>query len=149
MTETDTVSAPEFNQAIDQREYHDILLIDDEADILLIVGDLLRLKGLDVITALDAHRAMQQLDAYKVGLIVLDVNLAGEDGLGLLEFIKMNQPKVPVILYTGLSHDDKQVSNMLEQGAACYVNKVQSPAALIFAVEQVIKIPPRLSNQGN
>ena len=120
--------------------YRDILLVDDESELLLIVGDLLRTKGFDVITAPNAQRAMQQLDENKVGLVILDINLAGEDGVRFMSFIKLNHPEVPVMLYTGLSHDEQQVQTMLAQGATCYVNKGQTPADLLFAVQQVIAI---------
>jgi DNA-binding NtrC family response regulator len=126
-----------------RRDNQDILLVDDEADLLMVVGQLLEMKGFHVVTAKDPREAMEQLNKHKVRVMVLDVNLAGEDGLRLLDFIKTSHPTVPVILYTGLSHDDKQVNKMLKQGAACYVNKVQTPAALMFAVKQIMEFPPK------
>lgn len=119
-------------------QYRDMLLVDDEDDQLLIVGELLRAKGFGVITANNADEAMRRLDEYKLGMIVLDLNLAGENGLQLMKYMKVNHPAVPVLLYTGMSHDEEQVQSMLKAGATCYVNKSQSPAELVFAVQQVL-----------
>lgn len=120
------------------REYRDMLLVDDEADQLLVVGELLRAKGFGVITAQDADEAMRRLDEYKLGMVVLDLNLAGENGLQLMKYMKANHPSVPVLLYTGMSHNEEQVQSMLKAGATCYVNKSQPPAELVFAVQQVL-----------
>jgi DNA-binding response OmpR family regulator len=115
----------------------DILLIDDEIDLLLVIGNFLRGHKLTVLTAQDSTHALKQLDENQVGLIVLDVNLAGEDGLQLMPFIKRNYPTLPIVLYTGLEHDDVQVKKMLANGATCYVNKGQPPAALLFAIREI------------
>ena len=115
---------------------YDILLVDDEENLLSIVGDLLRIHGFTVITARNGGAALKQLE-NKVGLIILDLNLAGEDGLGLMDYLKAKQAGVPIILYTGLIHDHRQVASMLECGAASYVNKSQPIEALLTAIYEV------------
>ena len=121
---------------MEKRDF-DILIVDDEKDILHLAGDYLRANGFTVLTAMDADRAMRQLDENKVGILILDVNLAGEDGLSLMKFIKPNHPDIPIILYTGLTHDAKQVKAMLAKGADCYVDKAQPKEALLFAVREL------------
>jgi len=121
---------------MEKRDF-DVLIVDDEKDILHLAGDYLRANGLTVLTAMDADRAMRQLDENKVAVIILDVNLAGEDGLSLMKFIKPNHPDIPIIIYTGLTHDDKQVKAMLANGANCYVDKSQPKEALLFAVREL------------
>jgi CheY-like chemotaxis protein len=66
---------------------------------------------------------MRLTDGVKLGLIILDLDLDGEDGLVLMKFFKCNQPDVPIILYTGLNHDDAAILEMLRQGAHQYVRK--------------------------
>jgi two-component system OmpR family response regulator len=115
-----------------------ILLVDDEADLLLLMADFLRNHGLGVLTALEAGRAMQLLGEHPVDLIVLDMNLAGEDGTKLMPFIQTNYPGMSIVLYTGLEHDDQQIKTLLKQGAICYVNKAQSPKALLYAIREIL-----------
>ena len=114
--------------------------MDDEADLLLTLGDLLRVKGYNVLVASDASHALKQIE-QKVSLIILDINLAGEDGLQLMDFLKANRPQVPIILYTGMSHDDDQVKSFLERGASSYVSKGEPVASLLFAIEQLQRRP--------
>ncbi|HZV35140.1 MAG TPA: response regulator [Verrucomicrobiae bacterium] len=130
-----------MNEESPESHYRDVLLVDDEPKLLLLIGDLLRANGFDVITAPDALRAMQQLDENRVGLVILDINIAGEDGIRLMSFMKLNHPDLPVMLYTGLSHDEAQVQWMFAQGAACYVSKAVPPSDLLSAVQQILGVP--------
>ena len=132
-------SATEIADRNPVETYRDVLLVDDEADLLAIIGELLESKGLSVVTAPDAKGAIEALDEYNIGAIILDVNLAGEDGLSLMDYITANHPGSPVIIYTGIQHDEIQVQSILKQGATCYVNKSQLPAALLFAVREVLQ----------
>lgn len=138
-TTNDVCTSPNMSANTAEENLHDILLVDDEPDLLLIVGELLRAHGFHVLTARDGFSAMQQLDSNRVRMLVLDINLAGEDGVRLMTYIKKNNPNLPVLLYTGLSHDEQQVNSMFQKGALCYVNKNQPSAELIFAVRQVLE----------
>jgi DNA-binding response OmpR family regulator len=100
-----------------------ILYVDDEQAWRDMVTEALRAVGHDVLTARDASEAMEQSDGVDLGLIILDLNLAGESGLMLLKFLRRNHPTIPVLLYTGQDHDDEQVKSMLLQGAAQYLRK--------------------------
>ena len=124
------------------KEHYDILLVDDDPELLLIIGELLRSRDFTVITACDAAHATRHLDENHIRLIILDINLNGEDGVMWMSFMKKNHPSIPVILYTGLSHDEAEVKTMLGKGASCYVNKAQLPAALLFAVREVLSNSP-------
>jgi DNA-binding response OmpR family regulator len=115
---------------------YDILLVDDEANLLFIISDLLRIHGFSVVTAQNGASALKQLE-NKIGIIILDLNLAGEDGLGLMDYFRSQHPDVPIILYTGLIHDHRQVGIMLQRGASSYVNKAQPIEALLSAINEV------------
>lgn len=135
---TAVAQAPAPQNKNGAKEHFDILLVDDDAELLLIIGELLRSRDFTVATATDSRSALQQLDQNHVRLIILDINLGGEDGVHWMTFMKKNYPEVPVILYTGLTHDEAEVKTMLGKGASCYVNKAQLPAALLFAVREVL-----------
>jgi CheY-like chemotaxis protein len=64
-----------------------------------------------------------RIDSIKPALILLDLDLGGENGLMLMKFMKMAHPEVPVVLFTGLQHDDQFVQRMLQQGAHQYLRK--------------------------
>lgn len=119
----------------------DILLIDDEPELLLVVGEVLRAHGYSVLVAKDAGYALQQLGQNKVRLIVLDINLGGENGLELLTFLKRNNPGVHIVLYTGMPSEPSDVNDMLKLGADCFVSKTQGTQALAYSIQQLIGKP--------
>ncbi len=102
-----------------------LLFVDDDKSCLETVSSFLRNAGYDVLVAGDATEAMRQAgaDDVKLGLIILDLNLAGEDGFMLMKFLKHNHPGVPILLYTGIAHDDPTIRAMLDQGADQYLPK--------------------------
>ncbi len=100
-----------------------VLFIDDDPDWRKAASLALEGAGYGVIAAKDASEAMEQGDGCKLGLIVLDLNLAGESGLTLMKFLRHNYPGVPILLFTGLEHDDSTVRAMLDEGADQYMRK--------------------------
>jgi len=102
---------------------HKVLYVDDDKDWLDVVTAALQEAGCEVLTADNATQALRLTEGAKFGLILLDLDLDGEDGLVLVKYFQRNQPGVPIILYTGLSHDDDAILEMLRQGAHQYVRK--------------------------
>jgi len=111
-----------------------VLLVDDNVELLKTAAELLQAAGYSVLTAKDATDAMQKTEGVFLGAIVLDLDLAGEDGMMLFKFLKRNQPGVPIILYTGLEHDEEAIAKFLERGAAQYLKKGSSD--LVQAVKR-------------
>jgi DNA-binding response OmpR family regulator len=100
-----------------------ILFVDDDRDWREIVAASLADAGYEVVTARDSAESMARMEQFEPDLITLDLDLAGESGLMLMSFLHRNQPGVPTILFTGLTHDDEQIQAMLRQGANQYVRK--------------------------
>ena len=100
-----------------------VLYVDDDASWLDVVAATLDDAGYEVLKAKDATEAMRLTEGINVGLIILDLDLGGEDGMVLMKFFKRNQPDAPIILFTGLNHDDNAILEMLRQGARQYVRK--------------------------
>jgi CheY-like chemotaxis protein len=100
-----------------------ILFVDDEGDWRLIAGTCLEEAGFEVVTARDAAEALRRMETVKLDGIILDVNLAGENGLLLMELLKQKHPGVPILIYTGMDHDSSAIQTMLKQGARQYLRK--------------------------
>ena len=114
-----------------------ILFVDDEDDWREVAEMYLKDSGYDVLTARDATEALGQTEGVDLSLIILDLNLAGENGLMLMKFLKRNHPDVPIILYTGQEHDSMAIAQMLKQGAQQYVRK-GTLGELLKAVQGVL-----------
>jgi two-component system nitrogen regulation response regulator GlnG len=115
-----------------------ILFVDDDRHWRLVVETALEEAGYDVVAVRDVREAVLRLDHVKPGLIILDLDLGGENGLMLMKFVKQHHPEVPVILYTGMEHDDQFVQHMLQQGAQKYLRKGR-PEDLLDAVQTALR----------
>jgi len=100
-----------------------VLFVDDENDWRSVAEMYLKDSGYDVLTARDGKEALTKTKDINLGLIILDLNLAGENGLDLMKFLKQKHPTVPIVLYTGMEHNDEAIQDMLKQGACQYVRK--------------------------
>ena len=111
-----------------------ILFVDDDKDWRFMVATWLGDAGYEVLTAADATEAMTVGEGADLGLIILDLDLAGENGVVLMQFMKQNYPDTPIILFTGLSHDADTILALLREGAHQYVRKGPQ-ADLVKAVQ--------------
>ena len=84
-----------------------ILVVDDEAEIVYIIGRFLKENGFGVIECVTGKEAVEVIrsDAY-FNLVVLDLKMPQIDGSKILEELKKTGKDVPVILITG-SIDEK------------------------------------------
>ena len=112
-----------------------ILFVDDEADWRFMVSEYLKEAGHEVLTAKDGSEAIDAADKAKPDLMVIDLNLSGESGLALMVFLLGSHPGVPVILHTGLTHDETAVTAMMKKGAYQYLQKT-TLNALLKAVQE-------------
>ena len=115
-----------------------ILFVDDDRHWRLVVETALEEAGYDVVAVKDAREAILRLDQVEPGLIILDLDLGGENGLMLMKLVKKHHPEVPVILYTGMEHDDRFVQRMLQQGAHQYLSKGRMEDLLV-AVQAALR----------
>ncbi len=100
-----------------------ILFVDDDADWRLIVKDCLEDAGFEVVTVTDATQAMVEADGLKLDLIIVDLDLGGENGFGLMKILKLNYPDVRFLLYTGLLHREVAAQAIPYGNAPPYLRK--------------------------
>jgi two-component system response regulator AtoC len=100
----------------------DILLVDDEPEIRLPLGEALREVGHRVALAADGHEAMQFLDRQTFNLVVSDVRLPRGDGFTILRRVRDEQPSTHVILMTAYGTIREAVTAVRET-AVEYVTK--------------------------
>ena len=117
-----------------------ILFVDDDAPILQMLAAFFGGKGYDVTTANTGREAIALADSGHFDLTVLDIRLAGENGLELLGYFKANFPKLPVVMFTGMPDDDLLDQAML-RGAAGFMRKSDSVDDLLAAVQVYVPKP--------
>ena len=110
-----------------------ILFIDDEAPIRELLALYFRKKNWEVTTAITVAEGKEAAAKVPFTLAILDLNLAGENGLELLDFFKRNYPKTPVIVFTGQTDEDL-LKRATAAGADGVMLKTESLSALYNVV---------------
>lgn len=114
-----------------------LLVVDDDPEVMSMVGRLLEAEGYVIERAATGEEAMETLSRYHPDLVILDVMLDGESGFELLSAIRRTYD-VPVILLSGRDGEPDRVLG-LRLGADDYVVKPFSSAELAARVASVLR----------
>ncbi|HWC61838.1 MAG TPA: response regulator, partial [Verrucomicrobiae bacterium] len=114
-----------------------LLVLDDEESICRILSIFFERKGYEVITTSTAGDAMQLADREFFDVGIFDINLAGGSGLELLGYFKSNFPKLPIIVYTGVTDEDA-VERAMFRGANGFLRKTEPLEDLFEAVKSYV-----------
>ncbi|MCA9924816.1 MAG: response regulator transcription factor [Anaerolineales bacterium] len=114
-----------------------ILVIDDEPKIVKLARDYLERSGYRVLTAADGQSALAMARQEKPGMIVLDLNLPGMDGLDVCRTLR-RESDVPIIMLTARVEETDRLIG-LELGADDYITKPFSPRELVARVRAVLR----------
>ena len=117
-----------------------ILLVDDEPDILEIVGYNLSSEGYQVITADNGAQGVKKAKKEKPHLIILDVMMPEMDGIEACELIRKTQGLEDVIItfLTARGEDYSQVAGF-DAGADDYITKPIKPKVLVSKVKAMLR----------
>lgn len=120
---------------------HDILIVDDEADIRELVSGILSDEGYATRVAADGLSALNAIKLRQPSLVILDVWLGdGErDGLRILEIIKRDHPFVPVIMISGHGTIETAVS-AIKKGAYDFIEKPFQSERLLVLVQRAMEV---------
>lgn len=99
-----------------------ILIVDDDEDILRLIGEYLESAGLEHDLAVGAEQARNRLKYSRYDMVVSDFNMPGESGLDLLRYVSSKYPETPFVLMTG--YDDLRIKReSIRMGARAYIKK--------------------------
>jgi two-component system alkaline phosphatase synthesis response regulator PhoP len=117
-----------------------ILLVDDEPDILEILGYNLKKEGYEVFMAEDGLQAIVQAKKHKPHLIVMDVMMPNMDGIEACIKIRENPElsKTIITFLSARSEDYSQISG-LNAGADDYLTKPVRPRVLLSKVKSLLR----------
>ena len=114
-----------------------ILVCDDEVGLREMVQEYLTKRGFKVLTAASAVELRAILASGGIDLIVLDINMPGEDGLSALRALRADNP-VPVIMLTAAGEVIDRVLG-LEMGADDYLGKPVDLRELEARIKAVLR----------
>lgn len=114
-----------------------ILIVDDDIEIRSLLADYLEGQGYETATAPNGEAMWQALRNSRVDLIVLDINMPGDDGLTLCRNLR-TQSSTPVIMLTARGEPVDRILG-LEMGADDYLAKPFEPRELLARIRSVMR----------
>jgi len=114
-----------------------ILIIDDEKVIREGVERALSKRGYEIAKAEDGDLGLEMLKEREFDIVLTDLMMPGLDGFAVLDWIRVNQPHVQVIVITGFATVTKAVTAM-KQGAFDFVGKPFTPDYIRVVVDRAI-----------
>jgi len=114
-----------------------ILVVDDDPDLLSDVSAYLETRKYTVHTAVNTAEARAVLARDKVGVVVLDLILQGEDGITFCQHLHEN--KGPPVLILSQRRDVENRVTGLRSGAEVYLPKPFDPEELLARLEVVLR----------
>ena len=111
-----------------------LLLVDDEEDFRTTLASRLRKRRLEVWDVEDGMKAVDVVETKPIDVAVVDVKMAGMDGMETLKRIKQINPLIEVIMLTGHASVESGVEGM-RLGAFDYLMKPCDINELILKIE--------------
>ncbi len=115
-----------------------ILLVEDEANLRLILRNNLKFVGYTVLEAADGEAAVETILARKPDLVILDIMLPKQDGLSVLREVRGQGFSAPVIFLTARGEEHDRIAGF-EIGADDYVVKPFSVGELLGRVKAILR----------
>ena len=123
-----------------------ILVVDDDREIRSLLADYLETNGYRVFAAADGSAMWKMLEEKRPELLVLDLNLPGEDGLSLCRKLRVTS-SLPVIMLTARGEPLDRILG-LEMGADDYLPKPFEPRELLARIKSVLRRSRALPANG-
>ena len=116
-----------------------ILVVDDIPNLAQQYAyDLNRVGGYETTVATGGEEALEVIANEAVDCVLLDLEMPGLDGFGVLRELKKQDIRIPVIVYTGTGSYDRCVK-AIRLGAVVFIDKAESMERVVFEVENSLE----------
>lgn len=113
-----------------------IVIVDDEEDLRDNLLDLLEFMGYSVATCETAEEMLEMMPTLPAGLVLLDYQLPGMDGIEALTILKRDWPDLPVALVTA-SSQPAIIQRARDRGVDGIVFKPYDQAEILATVDKL------------
>lgn len=115
-----------------------ILLIEDDISFCKLLEKFLTKNNYTVTTSFSAAEARSAVKKENFDLVLTDLRLPDDDGIGLMTEIKSEYPDIPVILMTGYS-DVNTAVKAIKNGASDYISKPFNPDEVLIVITNALQ----------
>jgi CheY-like chemotaxis protein len=126
-----------------------ILVVDDDAAVLMTIRLLLERAGHSVVTAGDGRKGLALCRTGNFDLLFLDIFMPGMDGFETMRMVRQQQPQLPIVVISGrpVASEADQAPDFLTMatklGAVSSLQKPFRPADLLAAVTGCLEAAAR------
>lgn len=102
-----------------------VLIVDDELEVCLSLGEVLRTKGYGTVEVSDPREVLPLLGRERVDLVVMDVRMPSIGGIDLLRLIRERYAALPIIMISGYASIENAVRAMKYGALNFYAKPIQ------------------------
>ena len=118
-----------------------ILIIEDDSDLRSLLIRLLKREKYHILDAGNGREAKEILGHSKPDLVITDIIMPDEDGIGTINTLRQHYPEIKIIAISGggrmLSEDYLKIARML--GAHASFSKPFDNKALLIKIKELLK----------
>ena len=116
-----------------------ILTVDDDPDILKLLGMRLKAAGYQVLTAASGEEALAQIAVNRPALIICDLRMPDMDGMAVFDAIHKTDPGLPMIMLTAHGSIPEAV-DATQRGVFGFLTKPFDSKVLLQQVEAALRM---------
>lgn len=115
-----------------------LLLVDDEDEVRELLGEAMTVAGYRVTGVGTAAEALQLVKTDPPDLVITDLQLGETDGFYVIEQVKATNPRIPILLLTGVIMNPAEISPEISKNIAGYIPKTASLEEIIQVVKRQV-----------
>lgn len=118
-----------------------ILVVDDSTTNIVLLEAILKEKGYQIETALNAKEAFMRIEKQIPDLILLDLLMPKVSGFDFLEELRKHEStrQTPVIVISAINADDEHTRRIKELAAVDFIRKPVDIQYLVSKVQEILK----------
>jgi len=121
-----------------------VLIVDDDPNLLRLLGIRLSAAGYRVESAASAKIALGILKSFQPHMVISDLRMEGMDGMALFEQIRKQYPHMPVVIMTAHGTIPDAI-NATKQGVFSFLTKPFESQELLETVQKAIQLQPSIT----
>lgn len=115
-----------------------ILVVDDDAIVIISCQRILEAEGYEVTTVHGAEEALEVVRKSRFDLLLIDVKMPKHDGLYLMREVKKDLPGIPIVVMSGYPTPET-IADVMKAGATHFIPKPFRPDELTNLIRQVLE----------
>jgi len=115
-----------------------VLIVDDDDAVRQSLEKLLEGEDYETETAADAQEALEKFEVGRYSLVLLDLAMPRMDGWQALEWLRSQEPLLPVVLITG---QRARYDRALVSGAGALIEKPLEVPRLLWIISELSEEP--------